>query len=88
MKTKKTNQIPNNAYANIISEDMFVEDRFCPVCGTPYKKITYKYIGKAYDSAAKKERTAFVSQSEFECNVCRYIHDELDIGYCDYAKKD
>ena len=84
---KKNNMFFKDANASIISEDVFVEDRFCPVCGTPYKKITHKQIGKAYDREAKKERTAFVSKSVFECSVCRYIHDEIDIGYCDYAKK-
>lgn len=71
----------------LISEEMNVSDEFCPVCGTPYKKITNKYIYGGHDRISNKKRTLFLSKSEFECDVCRYVHDELDYGYCDYAEK-
>lgn len=71
----------------LIFTDKHVDDKICPVCGKPYELITREYIYLAHDKKTKEERKVFIVEAEYACDVCGYITQKFDTGFCDYENE-
>lgn len=74
--------------ANLVSKVMIVNERFCPICGRSYESIKWKYVYSILDEDTREEKTVFLYETNYCCDICGYRHYELDVGFCDYAEEE
>lgn len=72
--------------ANLDSKTKYVDDRFCPMCDTPYERTRWSYTFNILDRDQGEGMTLFFSESSFECRECGYTDhkNSCTIGSYDY----
>lgn len=61
---------------NLVSKNMSVAGRFCPMCGTPYERIRWQYGFRVHDEDTEEDTSLFFTVSDYECEECGYVHHE------------